>query len=61
MELLVHASTSGHLLAAFSQEVQAVATEDFDVHVIMGTPTAHLLLWAMTIFVRVYEQGVIGM
>ena len=33
----------------------------FDVRVIMATPpTAHLLLWAMIIFVRVHEQKVIG-
>ena len=60
MELLAHATTSGHLLVACSLEVVAVATQDFDVHVIMTTPTAHLLLWAMIIFVRVHEQRVIG-
>ena len=54
MELLVHVSTSGHLLVATSLEVVAVFTHIIDVHVIMATlPTAHLLLWAMTIFVRV--------
>ena len=61
MELLVHASTSGHLLVACSLEVAAVATHTFDVHVIMATlPTAHLLLWAMTIYVRVHEHRVLG-
>ena len=60
MELLVHASTSGHLIVACSLEL-AVVTNLIDVHVIMATPpTAHLLLWAMTIFVRVHEQRVIG-
>ena len=59
MELLVHASTSGPLLAAGSLEVKAVATQDIDVHVIMVTPYPHLLLWAMTIFVRVHVQRVI--
>jgi len=54
MELLVYASTSGHLLVACSLGVVAVDTHIIDVHVIMATPpTAHLLLWAMTIFVRV--------
>ena len=53
MELVVHASTSGHLLVAYSLEVVTVSTQEIDVHVIMDTPTAHLLLWAMTIFVRV--------
>ena len=53
MELLVHASTYGHLLVACSLEVVAVDTDTFNVLVIMVTPTAHLLLWAMTIFVRV--------
>ena len=59
MELLVHASTSGHLLVACSLEIVAVTTQDFDVHVIMATPpTAHLLLSAMTIFVRVLLKAV---
>ena len=61
MELLVHASTSGHLLVACSLEVVVVATHTFNVHVIMATPhTAHLLLCAMIIFVRVHEQRVLG-
>ena len=61
MELLVHVSTSGHLLVACMQVVVAVALiEVFDVHVIMGTPTPHLLLWAMTIFVRVLQQSIPG-
>ena len=61
MELLVHASTSGHLLVACSLDVVAVASQKIDVHVIMDTSTAHLLLWAVTIFVRAHEQSVIGM
>ena len=60
MELLVHASTSGHLLMAFLLAVKTVASQDFDVHVIMVTPPIAHLLWAMTIFVRVHEQKVIG-
>ena len=53
MELLVHASTSGHLLVACSLEVVTAATKYLNVHVIMATPhTAHLLLWVETIFVR---------
>ena len=61
MELLVHVSTSGHLLVAFSLEIVTVATDFIDVHVIMATPPiAHLPLWAMTIFVRVKEQRVTG-
>ena len=59
MELLVHVSTSGHLLVATSLEIVAVPIQDIDVHVIMATPpTAHLLLWAMTIFVRVLLKAV---
>ena len=42
MELLVHASTSGHLLVGCSLEV--VAIQIINVHVIMATP--NLLLWA---------------
>ena len=60
MELLVHVSTFGHLLAACSVEVVAVATHFLDVHVILVTPHPHLLLWAMTIFVRVHVQRVLG-
>ena len=60
MELLVHASTSGHLLVACSLEVVAVVTNLIDVHVIMVIPLPHLLLWAMTIFVRVHVQRVFG-
>ena len=61
MELLVHISTSGHLLVVHSLEVIAVAAQMFDVHVIMATPqTPHHLLWAMTIFVRVFKLGLIG-
>ena len=67
MELLVHISTSGHLLVACLQVVVAVALIHViynvcDVHVIMGTPTPHhLLLWVMTIFVRVLQHPIIGM
>ena len=53
MELLVHASTSGHLLVDCTLEVVTVGPPLIDVHVIMATPTAHLLLWVMTIFVSV--------
>ena len=60
MELLVHVSTSGHLLVACLQAV-ALPIETISVRVIMGTPTPHLLLWAMTIFVRVFLRSVIGM
>ena len=60
MELLVHVSTSGHLLLACMQAM-ALGIETFSVHVIMGTPTPHLLLWAMTIFVKVLQHPVIGM
>jgi len=50
MELLVHVSISGHLLVACMQVVVAVALGYvISVRVIMGTPTPHLLLWAMTI------------
>ena len=55
MELLVHVSTSGHLLVVYTQEVP-IGTNIINVHVIMATPIAHLLLWVMTIFVRVFEQ-----
>ena len=62
MELLAHVSTSGHLLMACMQAVVAIALIRIcDVHVIMGTPTPHLLLWAMTIFARVLQHPVIGM
>ena len=62
MELLVHVSTSGHLLMEPMQVVIAVALgHSFDVHVIMGTFTPHLLLWAMTIIVRVLQQPMNGM
>jgi len=61
MELLVHVSTSGHLLVACIQAAVAVALiQIIDVRVIMGTHTPHLLLWAMTIFVRVLQHPVIG-
>ena len=60
MEFLVHASTSGHFLVACSLEIVAVTTMFINVRVIMATPSTHLLLWAMTIFVRVHEQQVIG-
>ena len=59
MELLVHASTSGHLLVAISLEVKAVGPNLTDVHVIMVTLYPHLLLWAKTIFVRVPVQRVL--
>ena len=61
MVLLVHVSTSGHLLVACSLDAVAAASQKIDVHVIMDTSTAHLLLWAVTIFVRVHERSVIGM
>ena len=57
MDFLVHASTSGHLLVAILLEVVVVVTQTTDlgsVRVIMLMPTVHLLLWAMTIFVRVF-------
>ena len=61
MELLVHVSTSGHLLVACMQVVVAMDLGYvISVHVIMGTPTPHLLLWAMTIFVRVLQHPVTG-
>ena len=59
MELLVHVSTSGHLLVATSLEVAAVATQFINVHVIIVTPHPHLLLFAVTIFVRVRVQRVL--
>ena len=61
MELLVHANTSGLLLVVRSLDVVAVAAQKVDVHVIMDTSTAHLLLWVVTIFVRVHIQSVLGM
>ena len=60
MELLVHASTSGHLLVACSLETVTVAIQDIDVHVTMATSTLHLLLWAMTIFVRAFKLSLVG-
>ena len=57
MELVVYASTSGHLLVACSLEVilMAVSFHDVgDVHVTIAH-TPRLLLWAMTIFVRVLQ------
>ena len=65
MELLVHASTSGHLLAACSLEIIAVVnpatvTQVSFAHVIMETLIPHLLSLAMTIFVRVHVQRVTG-
>ena len=53
MELLVHVSTSGHLLVAYS--LQGITLHIINVHVTMVTLIPHLLLWAMTIFVRVLE------
>ena len=61
MDFLVHASTFGHLLVAGSLEILAVATQNIDVHVIMLTPTPHLLLWAMTTFVRVFKTTILQM
>ena len=64
MELLVHASTSGHLLVVCSLELTIRAdefgTEEINVRVMLATPTAHLLLWAMTIFVRVHGRRILG-
>ena len=60
MELLVHISTSGHLLVACLQEMLLAIIEDLNVHVIMGTPTPHLLLRAMTIFARVLQHPATG-
>ena len=65
MVLLVHASTSGHLLVACSLGITAVVNSATEtrasiVHVIMETPIPPHLLWAMTIFVRVHVQRVIG-
>ena len=53
MELLDHASTSGHLLATCSLEITAVvnpatATQASFAHVIMETLIPLLLSWAMT-------------
>ena len=48
-------------MACMQVVVAAAHGQIFDVHVIMGTPTPHLLLWAMTIFARVSEHPVIGM
>ena len=62
MELLVHVSTSGHLLVACSQAVVGITVAGIkfiNVHVIMGTPTPHLPLWAMTIFARVLQRSII--
>ena len=61
MELLVHASTSGLLLVVRSLDVVALPAQKVDAHVIMDTSTAHLLLWVVTIFVRVHIQSVLGM
>ena len=60
MELLVHASTSGHLLVACSLEVVPMVANLGDVRVIMVTLYRHLLLWATTIFVRVHIQRMHG-
>ena len=60
MEFLVHVSTSGHLLVVRLLDVVAVSAQKVDVHVTMDTSTAHLLLWAVTIFVRAHERSVIG-
>ena len=55
MELLVHTSTSGHLLrVATSLELVPVDTNVIDAHVIMLILAPRLLLWAMTIFVRAH-------
>ena len=62
MELLVHVSTSGHLLVVGSLEVVPLVVTHIiiiNVHVTMVTPTPHLPLWAMTIFVRVYVHMVL--
>ena len=60
MDLLVHVSTSGHLLVATSLELVAVEADVTDVHVIMVILAPHLLLWATTIFVRVHVQRMFG-
>ena len=52
MELLVHAGQ--HIWSFVSGGYTAHGI--IIVHVIMATPTPHLLLWAMTIFVRVLLQ-----
>ena len=56
MDFLVHANISGHLLVVGSLEILAVSTQNIGVHVIMLTPTPHLLLWAVTTFVRVFKM-----
>ena len=61
MDFLVHGHTSGHLLVATSLGVATVATMVIDahVHVITSTPPPRLLLWAMTIFVRVFYMIIV--
>ena len=54
MELLVHGSTSGLLLVAGSLELVPVVPNVIDVHMIMVILAPHLLLWAMTIFVKAH-------
>ena len=57
MELLVHVSTSGHLLVAEWLEIILVglgSMQDSSVHVITAMCMAHLLSWATTISVRVF-------
>ena len=45
-----------------SQAVVAeVPRESINAHVTMGTPTLHLPLWGMTIFVKVLQHLIIGM
>ena len=59
MDFLVHGHTSGHLLVATSLGVAAVATMVIDVHVITSMPPPRLLLWVMTIFVRVFYMIIV--
>ena len=59
MELLVHASTSGHLLVVCTLKVATIQIGY--VHVIITTLIPRLLLWVMTIFVRVSLRAVMQM
>ena len=60
MELLVHVSISGHLLVACTQVMLLITMVDLcNVRVIMGTLSDHLLLWEMTISVKVFSQPMI--
>ena len=61
MDFLVHANISGHLPVAGSLEILAVSTQNIGVHVIMLTRTPHLLLWAVTTFVRVFKMKLLHM